>query len=74
MNSLLAGTTQSWFTVKVAVALSPMLTFWAAGVIGWFLRCYGPSETMTPKFFKPEDDERGCCNGRGDNHAKRGKG
>jgi hypothetical protein len=24
--------------VKVAVALSPILTFWAVGVIDWFLR------------------------------------
>jgi hypothetical protein len=38
MHSLLAGSTQSWFIVKVIVALSPMLTFWAVGVIGWFLR------------------------------------
>ena len=38
MNSLPAGATQSWFVVKVAVALSPILTFWAVGVIDWFLR------------------------------------
>jgi hypothetical protein len=38
MNSLPDGATQSWFIVKVAVALSPILTFRAAGVIGWFLR------------------------------------
>jgi hypothetical protein len=38
MNSLPAGVTQSWFVVKVAVALSPILTFWAVGVIDWFLR------------------------------------
>jgi hypothetical protein len=29
--------TQFWFVVA-AVALTPMLTFWIAGVIGWFLR------------------------------------
>jgi hypothetical protein len=29
--------TQFWFVVA-AVALSPMLIFWIAGVIGWFLR------------------------------------
>jgi hypothetical protein len=33
-----AGATQSWFIAKVAIALSPILTFWTAGVIGWFLR------------------------------------
>jgi hypothetical protein len=38
MASLPAGATQSWFVVKVAVALSPILTFWAADVTGWFLR------------------------------------
>ena len=38
MDSLPAGPTQSWFYVKAAVALSPILTFWAAAVIGWFLR------------------------------------
>jgi hypothetical protein len=38
MHSLPAGATQSWFIVKVAVALSPSLIFWAAGVIGWLLR------------------------------------
>jgi len=38
VDSLAAGSTQSWFVVKVAVALSPILTLWAAGVIGWFLR------------------------------------
>jgi hypothetical protein len=38
MHSLPAGVTQSWFIVKATVALSPALTFWAAGVIGWFLR------------------------------------
>jgi hypothetical protein len=38
MNSLPAGATQSWFIVKGVVALSPMLTFWAAEVIGWILR------------------------------------
>jgi hypothetical protein len=30
--------TQFWFVVKVAVALTPMLTFWIADGIGWFLR------------------------------------
>ena len=35
MHSLPAGSTQSWFILKVTVALSPVLTFWAAGVIGW---------------------------------------
>ncbi len=39
MDSIPAGATQSWFFVKVAVALCPILTFWGAGVIGWFLRC-----------------------------------
>jgi hypothetical protein len=34
----LAMATQSSFIVKAAIALSPMLTFSAAGVIGWFLR------------------------------------
>jgi hypothetical protein len=29
--------TQFWFVVT-AVALTPMLIFWIAGVIGWFLR------------------------------------
>jgi hypothetical protein len=29
--------TQFWFVVA-AVALTPMLTFWIAGLIGWFLR------------------------------------
>jgi hypothetical protein len=38
MNGLPVEVTQSWFVVKAVVALSPMLTFWAAGVIGWFLR------------------------------------
>jgi len=38
VDSLPAGPTQSWFFVKAAVAFSPILTFWAAGVIGWFLR------------------------------------
>jgi hypothetical protein len=38
MNSLAAEATQSWFVVKVAVALTPMLTFWIADGIGWFLR------------------------------------
>ena len=38
MHTLPAQETQSWFVVKVAVALSPILTLWAAGVIGWFLR------------------------------------
>jgi hypothetical protein len=38
MNSLPAEATQSWFVVKVAVALTPMLTFWIADGIGWFLR------------------------------------
>jgi hypothetical protein len=38
MNSLPAEATQSWFVAKVAVALSPILTFWAVGVIDWFLR------------------------------------
>ena len=38
MDSLAAGPTQSWFVVKVAVALSPILTLWAAGVIGWVRR------------------------------------
>lgn len=39
MDNLPAGATQSWFVVKVAVALSPILIFWAADGIGWFLRC-----------------------------------
>jgi hypothetical protein len=30
--------TESWFFVKAIVALSPMLTLWAGGGIGWFLR------------------------------------
>jgi hypothetical protein len=38
VDSIPAGSTQSWFVVKVAVALCPILIFWAAGVIGWFLR------------------------------------
>ena len=38
MHTLPAQETQSWFVVKVAVALSPILTLWAAGVIGWFVR------------------------------------
>jgi hypothetical protein len=38
MNGLPAGATQSGFIVKAVVALSPMLTLWAAGVIDWFLR------------------------------------
>jgi hypothetical protein len=38
VDSLAAGPAQSWFVVKVAVALSPILILWAAGVIGWFLR------------------------------------
>jgi hypothetical protein len=38
MHTLPAQETQSWFLAKVIVALSPILTLWAAGVIGWFLR------------------------------------
>jgi CDP-diglyceride synthetase len=38
MNGLPAETTQSWFFVKAAVALSPILTFWIADIIAWFLR------------------------------------
>jgi len=38
VDSILTGPAQSWFVVKVAVALSPILTFWGAGVIGWLLR------------------------------------
>jgi hypothetical protein len=38
MNDLPAETTQSWFFVKAAVALSPIFTFWIADTIGWFLR------------------------------------
>jgi hypothetical protein len=30
--------TQSWFVLKLAVALGPLLTFLTADVIGWFLR------------------------------------
>ena len=30
--------TQFWFVVA-GVALTPMLTFWIADGIGWFLRC-----------------------------------
>jgi hypothetical protein len=38
MNNIPAEATHYWFVVKAAVAPSPMLTFWAAGVIDWFLR------------------------------------
>jgi hypothetical protein len=38
MHTLPAQETQSWFLAKAAVALSPMLSLWAAGVIGWVLR------------------------------------
>jgi hypothetical protein len=38
MNGLPAETTQSWFFVKAAVALSPILIFWIADIIAWFLR------------------------------------
>ena len=38
MNGLPAETTQSWFFVNAAVALSPILTFWIADIIAWFLR------------------------------------
>jgi hypothetical protein len=38
MNGLPAETTQSWFFVKAAVALSPILGFWIADIIAWFLR------------------------------------
>jgi hypothetical protein len=38
MDSLAAEATESWFVAKVIVALSPVLTLWAAGVIGWVLR------------------------------------
>ena len=38
MHSLPAGSTQSWFIVKETVALSPILTIWAAGVIAWVRR------------------------------------
>jgi hypothetical protein len=38
MNSLPAEVSQSWFMVKAAVAVSPMLTFWIADIIGWLLR------------------------------------
>jgi hypothetical protein len=36
MSSL--SETQFWFVVA-GVALTPMLTFWIADGIGWFLRC-----------------------------------
>ena len=38
MDNLPAESAQLWFAVKIIVALSPILIFWAAGVIGWFLR------------------------------------
>ena len=38
MDSVPAEATQSWFVVKVAVALSPVLVFLTADVIEWFLR------------------------------------
>lgn len=38
MDSLSAGATQSWFAVKVAIALSPILAFWVAGFIDWLMR------------------------------------
>jgi hypothetical protein len=38
MNSLTTEAMQSWFLVKVAVGLSPILTFGIADIIGWFLR------------------------------------
>ena len=38
MNSLATEAMQSWFIVKVAVALSPILIFGVADIIGWFLR------------------------------------
>jgi hypothetical protein len=38
MNSLATEAMQSWFIVKIAVALSPILTFGIADIIGWFLR------------------------------------
>jgi hypothetical protein len=38
MDGLPAETTQSWFFVKAAVAFSPILTFWIADIIAWFLR------------------------------------
>ena len=38
MHSLAAGSTQSWFIVKATVALSPILAFCVADVIGWVLR------------------------------------
>jgi hypothetical protein len=38
VDSLASGSTQSWFVVKVIVALSLILTLWAAGAIGWVLR------------------------------------
>jgi hypothetical protein len=38
VDSLAAGSTQSWFVVKATVALSPIIAFWTAGLIGWVRR------------------------------------
>jgi hypothetical protein len=38
VDGIPAEATESWFFVKAIVALSPMLTLWAGGGIGWFLR------------------------------------
>ena len=57
MDNLPGGAIQSWFVVKVTVELSPILTFWAAGVIGWFLRS---SEVAPQSGGHPRDQRPGC--------------
>jgi len=56
MNSLPDAAGQSWFIVKMAVALSPILAFWAADVIGWFLGrtlWRRPVASLTPDVSRP---------------------
>ena len=62
MDNLPGGAIQSWFVVKVTVELSPILTFWAAGVIGWFLRLtlWRSSEVAPQSGGHPRDQRPRC--------------
>ena len=59
MSSPPVGAAQSWFVVKSAVAISPILIFWAAGAIEWFLRrtIWPHAEMPPPSSINPARDE-----------------
>jgi hypothetical protein len=65
MHSFPADATGSWFVVKIVVALSPVLAFGTADVIGWFL-CRTLRVAHQSEGERPRDEPAGAAARRGE--------